>query len=163
MGTLGRTRRAKEFNYLAKPSRLYFGEHHRVTDIACGYGFTIFGVKSDDKNIVYGNGINTDSQLGFDEADKKLSTFKADIIPVPRPIPLPLKEESSQVLGLAAGRAHSLVLTTEGVFTLGNNGYGQCGRPIIDNEQYYQSQVVHHIPNIKGAPVTAVTAGQDHR
>ena len=65
LGTLGRTKKDEDVNYIPKPSRLYFGEHHKVRDIAAGYGFTVFGVKSEEKNIVvYGNGINTDSQLG---------------------------------------------------------------------------------------------------
>ncbi|XP_008544821.1 RCC1-like G exchanging factor-like protein [Microplitis demolitor] len=164
LGTLGRTRALKEgVNFIAKPSRLYFAEHYPVTDIACGYGFTLIGVKSNDKNIVYGNGINTDSQLGFDPNDfrfKKIASTGQ--LPVARPIPLPLKENSSKVLGLAAGRAHSLILTTEGVFTLGNNAYGQCGRSIIDDENYHESHVIFHIPEIKGQRIAAVTAGQDH-
>ena len=76
---------------------------------------------------------------------------------------LPLKGPSPSVLGLAAGRAHLLILTNEGLFTLGNNGYGQCGRPVIENEDYTQSKVIHHIPNVKGEQITGVTAGQDHR
>lgn len=65
LGTLGRTRSTGEqVGYIAKPSRLFFGELHKVVDVACGYGFTIFGVRSDDAKIVYGNGINTDSQIG---------------------------------------------------------------------------------------------------
>lgn len=82
---------------------------------------------------------------------------------IPRPIQLPLKKASTKVTGLAAGRAHLLVLTTEGLFTLGNNGYGQCGRPIIVDEDYKNSKIVHHIPDIKGKQIKSVTAGQDHR
>lgn len=78
-------------------------------------------------------------------------------------IDLPLKNDSTQVIGIAAGRAHSLILTTEGLFTLGNNAYGQCGRPIIMNENYENCMVVHHIPDIEGKKITAVTTGQDHR
>lgn len=64
---------------------------------------------------------------------------------------------------MAAGRAHLLILTTEGLFTLGNNAYGQCGRPIIMNENYERSPVVHHISDVEGHKIIAVTAGQDHR
>lgn len=81
----------------------------------------------------------------------------------PNPIELPLRDNSTRVLAMAAGRAHALILTTEGLFTLGNNAYGQCGRPIISNEDYKRSKIVHHIPDIKGHKITAVTAGQDHR
>ncbi|XP_043277247.1 RCC1-like G exchanging factor-like protein [Venturia canescens] len=160
LGTLGKTRIVDDVAYIGKPSRLYFGEKHKVVDdIGCGYGFFMFGVNSDDRKIVYGNGINTDSQIGKYDSDEQ---YTAGIIPVPRPIHLPLKSLSLKVLGLAAGRAHSLILTSEGVFTLGNNGYGQCGRPIIGNEEYAQSRVVHHIPNVKGENITGVAASQDH-
>jgi len=76
---------------------------------------------------------------------------------------LPLQNNSTKVVDMAAGRAHLLILTTEGLFTLGNNAYGQCGRPIILNENYKNSTVVHCIPDIKGNKIIAVTAGQDHR
>lgn len=46
------------------PRRLTFAEKHKVVDVACGYGFTAFAISSSDKNIIYGSGINTDSQLG---------------------------------------------------------------------------------------------------
>jgi len=86
-----------------------------------------------------------------------------DVVLLPKPINLPLRDASTKVLGMAAGRAHSLILTTDGLFTLGNNAYGQCGRPIVLNEDYKKSIIIHHIPNIKGKKITAVTAGQDHR
>lgn len=54
----------KDISCLAKPKRLSFAEQHKVIDIACGYGFTAYAVNSSDHNIVYGTGINTDSQLG---------------------------------------------------------------------------------------------------
>ncbi|XP_029678049.1 RCC1-like G exchanging factor-like protein [Formica exsecta] len=162
-GALGEVKalRKNTISYLSKPKRLQFAEQYKVTDIACGYGFTVYAVHSSDKNIVYGTGINTDSQLGFNETDKR---FPDNMVFVPRPINLPLLREnaSTKVMGMAAGRAHLLILTTEGLFTLGNNAYGQCGRPIILNENYEKNKVVHHIPNIKGHKITAVAAGQDH-
>ncbi|XP_046618884.1 RCC1-like G exchanging factor-like protein isoform X1 [Neodiprion virginianus] len=148
----------KKFLFYHKPNRLRFAEQHRVIDIESGYGFTVFAVDSKDGNILWGNGINTDSQLGYDEAAKD----PQNVVPLPKPIHLPLKNPSSQVTGLAAGRAHLLVLTTEGLFTLGNNGYGQCGRPIIVDEDYTNNTIVHHIPDIKGERIKSVTAGQDH-
>lgn len=98
--------------------------------------------------------------LGFDEKDKK---FPNGLITEPRPINLPIKDSSTKVLDIAAGRAHLLVLTNEGLFTLGNNAYGQCGRPIILNENYEKSTVIHHISSIKGKKIKSITAGQDHR
>lgn len=35
----------------------------KVTTAACGFGFTLFAVNSDDHKL-YGSGINTDSQIG---------------------------------------------------------------------------------------------------
>ncbi|KZC14464.1 PREDICTED: Williams-Beuren syndrome chromosomal region 16 protein homolog [Dufourea novaeangliae] len=159
LGTLKQTFHMEGVAYMPRPKRLSFGERHRITDITCGYGFTAFAVHSKDKNILYGSGINTDSQLGFNEMDKK---FPSDLIIEPRPITLPTKESSTKVIDIAAGRAHLLVLTNEGLFTLGNNAYGQCGRPVIENENYSKSEVVHHIADIKGKKIKAVTAGQDH-
>lgn len=151
--------RRNQVAYLSKPKRLSFAERHKVTDIACGYGFTIYAVHLSDKNIVYGTGLNTDSQLGYNEFDKK---FPNNMVFIPRPIYLPLKNASTKIISMAAGRAHSLILTTEGLFTLGNNAYGQCGRPIISNEKYEKSMVIYDIPDIKGNKITAVAAGQDH-
>ena len=159
LGTLKTSLQEKGVSYISKPTRLAFGERHDITEIACGYGFTAFAVRSKEKNVLYGSGINSDSQLGFSDLDRK---FPNDIIIEPRPIALPFKEPSTKVVDIAAGRAHLLVLTNEGLFTLGNNAYGQCGRPIISNENYSKSKVVHHIPDIKGKKIKAVTAGQDH-
>lgn len=65
-GALGDPKALKKdrISYFSRPRRLSFAERHKVTDIACGYGFTAYAVHSSDKNIVYGTGINTDSQLG---------------------------------------------------------------------------------------------------
>lgn len=64
LGTIDRVQRIDHVAYIPKPSRLTFGETFKVVDIACGYGFTSFAVRSKDNNIVYGSGINTDSQIG---------------------------------------------------------------------------------------------------
>nr|XP_031849280.1 RCC1-like G exchanging factor-like protein [Nomia melanderi] len=159
LGTLKNTLSKDGVSYISTPKRIAFGELHNVTNMTCGYGFTAFAVRSNDTNILYGSGINTDSQLGFHESKKNIQD---DLIVNPRPITLPIKESSTNVIDIAAGRAHLLVLTNEGLFTLGNNAYGQCGRPIILNEDYKHSRVVHHITNVKGNKIKAVTAGQDH-
>ncbi|XP_011632471.1 RCC1-like G exchanging factor-like protein isoform X1 [Pogonomyrmex barbatus] len=157
-GALGEPKILKKnkISYISKPKRSFFAEQHKVIDIACGYGFTAYAIHASDKNIVYGTGINTDSQLGYNKIDK------SNMVHIPRPIYLPLQNTLTKTVSMAAGRAHLLILTTEGLFTLGNNAYGQCGRPIILNEDYEKSMVVHHIPDIKGKKITAVTAGQDH-
>lgn len=65
-GALGELKvlRKTDLSYIMRPRRLSFAEYYQVVDIACGYGFTAYAVHSSDKNIVYGTGINTDSQLG---------------------------------------------------------------------------------------------------
>ena len=43
---------------------------------------------------------------------------------------------------VAAGRAHCLAVTSLGrVLAWGNNAYGQCGRPVIEQEDYAVNQV----------------------
>jgi alpha-tubulin suppressor-like RCC1 family protein len=65
-GALGENKIVKKghLSYVTKPKRISFAEQHKVIDIACGYGFTTYAVHTSDKNVVYGTGINTDSQLG---------------------------------------------------------------------------------------------------
>lgn len=37
----------------------------QITDIACGYGFTLVATKNKDKNLkLFGCGLNSDSQIG---------------------------------------------------------------------------------------------------
>lgn len=82
----------------------------------------------------------------------------------PKPIYLPLKDpENSKVLKLSAGRAHVLVLTDEGIFALGNNSFGQCGREIVLDENYIMSNYINHIENINGNKIIDIECGQDHR
>jgi len=51
-------------------------------------------------------------------------------------------------------------------FISGSNAYGQCGRPIIEEENYFLNQVVH---KVKGPwidldeKVEDIYCGQDHR
>lgn len=68
-----------------------------------------------------------------------------------------------QVISIDAGRAHTVILTdNEGVFTLGNNAYGQCGRKINTNEEYKGSMVSHNIKKLGKENITDVCCGQDH-
>lgn len=45
------------------------------------------------------------------------------------------------------------------VFTIGNNAFGQCGRPIIDGESYHGSRTVH---TIERSDIVKVVCGHDH-
>lgn len=78
------------------------------------------------------------------------------------PVPINLPNAKSPVIDIACGRAHTVVLTErEGAFTLGHNGYGQCGRPIVENEDYQRRSLVHQIKS--DVKFTQVVCGQDHR
>lgn len=86
------------------------------------------------------------------------------LILTPAPVELPLADMlNTKVTNVAAGRAHLMVLTDrEGVFTLGNNAYGQCGRQIVEDEKYSGSQIIHNIPHLNGAKINSIECGQDH-
>nr|XP_045000632.1 RCC1-like G exchanging factor-like protein isoform X3 [Jaculus jaculus] len=107
-------------------------------------------------------GLNKDSQLGFHQS-RKDKTRGYEYILEPSPIPLPLdRPQETRVLQVSCGRAHSLVLTdSEGVFSMGNNSYGQCGRTVVDNEVYSESHTVHRMQDFDGQ-VVQVACGQDH-
>lgn len=152
------------------PTRQSFAERGRVTlDIACGYGFSVFVVEPDKNGVsLYGTGLNTDSQIGYHKLGGNLHK-EMDILIYPGPIPLPRKnndEGLNVVKSVAAGRAHMAALTDKGaVYTLGNNANGQCGRPIVEDEMYAGSQVIHRMSRrVFGADdeVKQVVCGQDH-
>ena len=49
---------------------------------------------------------------------------------------------------------------------MGNNAYGQCGRPVMEDEDYQRSNLIHNvkIPSIgKNDKIIGVTCGMDHR
>ncbi|XP_034252692.1 RCC1-like G exchanging factor-like protein isoform X2 [Thrips palmi] len=144
------------------PKRLHFSHLYKVNDIACGYGFTVYSVDPDlekGQHKVFGSGLNTDSQIGYHAVR---AGHPLALLLNPAPINIPLKSIKTRVKGLAAGRAHLLVHTDDGVFSLGNNAYGQCGRPIIENENYSGSRIVHKIVNLPADEIRSVACGQDH-
>ena len=78
------------------------------------------------------------------------------------PVPIHLPNVSSSVIGVACGRAHTIVLTEkDGAFSFGHNGYGQCGRPIIENEDYQKQSMAHRFRSDE--KFVQVVCGQDHR
>lgn len=132
----------------------------KVKDVACGYGFSTYIVKSKDDNsyAIYGCGINTESQLGFHK-----SKFSLDYIPEPMKIDLPLhSSKTTQFKQISCGRAHIFINTSEGLFSLGNNSYGQCGRTIVELEKYRGSQIINKVSLDISSPIKQVECGQDH-
>lgn len=155
----------KHTQFVQHPSRLQFAEVMDVVDIACGYGFSAFAVKrrSDDISL-FGCGINSDSQVGFHKLGGATNR-PMELMIYPAPIALPKRSDdcNMQIKSVAAGRAHLLALSEDGVvFALGNNAYGQCGRPVVENEKYGESQTVHRIEELNGRKITGITCGQDH-
>lgn len=134
----------------------------QISSAACGYGFTLLASSTKDATKVWGMGLNKDSQLGFQRTqhDRHKSY---DYMLEPSPVALPLsKHQDTKVLQVACGRAHSLVVTDqEGVFSMGNNAYGQCGRRIVEDELYGASHVIHKMEGFDSS-VTQVACGQDH-
>uniref|UniRef100_A0A8C0DU82 RCC1-like G exchanging factor-like protein n=1 Tax=Balaenoptera musculus TaxID=9771 RepID=A0A8C0DU82_BALMU len=144
----------------AVPYRLELDQ--KISSAACGYGFTLLSSKTKDVTKVWGMGLNKDSQLGFHRS-RKDKTRGYEYVLEPSPVPLPLdRPQETQVLQVSCGRAHSLVLTdSEGVFSMGNNSYGQCGRKVVENEVYSESHKVHRMQDFDGQ-VVQVACGQDH-
>ncbi|XP_017858272.1 PREDICTED: Williams-Beuren syndrome chromosomal region 16 protein homolog [Drosophila arizonae] len=153
------------------PTRLQFSNNNEITDVTAGYGFTAYAVKRSDGLSLFGSGLNTDSQLGYQVKGNKKDPANLDVIIYPTAIQLPRlqgeTDEDMQVKSMSAGRAHLVVLTQNGtVFTMGNNSYGQCGRSIIEEEKYSGSALINRIAqrDICGADdeLVAVECGQDH-
>ncbi|XP_026528143.1 RCC1-like G exchanging factor-like protein isoform X2 [Notechis scutatus] len=133
----------------------------KISSAACGYGFTLLSSKTMDINKIWGMGLNKDSQIGFHRSRKNKSKGYEYVLE-PSPVPLPLaKPQQSRVLQVSCGRAHSLVLTEEGVFSMGNNAYGQCGRKVIEGEIYSESQIINKLQGFEDR-VVQVACGQDH-
>ncbi|XP_054163253.1 RCC1-like G exchanging factor-like protein [Oppia nitens] len=132
-----------------------------VTDVAAGFGFTVIAaVVRDSSHRLFGCGINSDSQLGYQspptpKGEPLMCLFK------PTPIRLPINEKD-KVVRVSCGRSHTACLTDKGeVYSLGNNAFGQCGRPIVDNEKYFASHLIHQIKEIDDK-VCDIVCGQDH-
>ncbi|KAM6466404.1 RCC1-like G exchanging factor-like protein isoform 2-T2 [Liasis olivaceus] len=142
------------------PYRLEVEE--KISSAACGYGFTLLSSKTMDINKIWGMGVNKDSQIGFHRSKGDRSKGYEYVLE-PSPVPLPLaKPQQSRVLQVSCGRAHSLVLTdAEGVFSMGNNAYGQCGRKVIEGEIYSESQIINRLQGFEDR-VVQVACGQDH-
>ncbi|KAK4297550.1 hypothetical protein Pmani_030041 [Petrolisthes manimaculis] len=143
--------------YVHHPHRLEFGEYHDVIDIGCGYGFTMFAVHKKSQYTCFGTGINTDSQIGGHEP-RQGSPLGMLINPAPLHVAL----KGSAVHKVSCGRAHTVMLTDTGkVWTVGCNSYGQCGRPIIPDEDYGRTPVYHNLQAIPDPTITQIECGQD--
>ncbi|XP_033731374.1 RCC1-like G exchanging factor-like protein [Pecten maximus] len=149
---------------MRRPARLKFFDNYdiKVTEAACGYGFTIFLGKKGKEHCVFGTGINTNSQIGFHRIHNDKGKG-LDYIIEPIKIDVPFDNpDTTSVTQAACGRAHTILLTNnEGAFSLGNNAYGQCGRTIVEGELYRYSSQIQQIRDLPDN-VTKVVCGQDH-
>lgn len=129
----------------------------KIWDIACGYGFTIIACEvRDSSHTALGFGLNHMSQIGYQAARPGCPL---EIVATPSPIVLPTKAPISRV---ACGRAHSLLMNKTGqVFSIGNNAFGQCGRPIRESEIYFGSKTCHELTDLPNN-VIDIVCGQDH-
>lgn len=156
----GRKQYRNNFSLCWHPMRSSFAERFDLVHVAAGYGFTLASIKTDEQHKVFGMGINTDSQIGY---HAPRMGHPLELLLSPSPIYIPYKSLETKIIGLSAGRAHSAILTdNEGVFTLGNNAYGQCGRKINVNEEYKGSMVSHNIMRLGKEKIVSVCCGQDH-
>lgn len=155
---------------VAYPSRQKFAEQRLVVDCASGAGFSLFACKREKDNVsLFGSGMNTDSQIGYHKLGG-IQNRPMDELVHPAPIFLPKSNddpnEEIQIVKCAAGRAHSAVLSATGImYTMGNNAFGQCGRTIVEGEQYFPSQLIHRIDGnalSNGAKIVDIVCGQDH-
>lgn len=150
------------------PTRQSFAERRKVLDISAGFGFTLLACQRENDNIsLFGTGLNTDSQVGYHKLGGVTNKPMEEMI-YPAPIFLPRKDENEEihVKKVAAGRAHSVVLSTDGtLFTFGNNAFGQCGRSVIEDEVYAASQMIHRIERgtiCNGEEIVEMICGLDH-
>ncbi|CAH8463597.1 unnamed protein product [Heterobilharzia americana] len=148
---------------------------------ACGYGFTTYICESSYSDFcVYGCGINSDGQLGYQSTGIEGKLSSGDLVNVvPEPVKLDIcltntEKKTYRPSHVACGRAHTIISyenfkeSTEStpplIFSLGNNVFGQCGREMIAGEKYGQDTgVVTKIfvpPEIKS--VKKIVCGQDH-
>lgn len=150
----------KPIHALHKPCRLELG-HWKVVDLACGYGFTLLAIKDHEGHKVLGTGINADSQLGLHEA-RRGHPLEFLIVLTPMPIPFHFPSKT-KVTVIGCGRAHTIISTdTEGIFCLGNNAFGQCGRPIVEGEKYSGNPAVHKVRGLENVTIKKVVCGSDH-
>lgn len=170
MGALGEPQFLRPLNKLSrvyrvrKPWRLRWCDRTdaRVLNVACGNGFSLMVVAGDTRykgDKLYGTGMNTQSQIGVHKVSNNESLkylIEPGLIHLPFDKPYDVK-----IRGVACGRTHSIVLTNEGMFSFGNNSYGQCGRSIVENEEYFDNPSVIQKVWLDD-DIVDVKCGQDH-
>ncbi|KAF7495311.1 E3 ubiquitin-protein ligase HERC2 [Sarcoptes scabiei] len=153
------------------PRRMkFFNPKFTIYDGAAGNGFTVIAATyRNSSHTLFGCGLNTDSQIGFQSnRSNEPLVCVANLVP----IDLPLEESNvvskhrptqERVVKVACGRAHTICLTShDNVFTMGNNSFGQCARPIVENEKYFGSKKISKIDYDHSDPIVQIECGLDH-
>ncbi|CAB3408341.1 unnamed protein product [Caenorhabditis bovis] len=110
------------------PKRITFFNTENIRHISAGFGFSLFA----SNKKLYGAGLNNRFQIGGHIADMERRRGQEYYISAKK-IKIPMNE-NDKILGISSGRAHSLILTTNGVYAIGENQYGQCGvNPDLSN------------------------------
>jgi alpha-tubulin suppressor-like RCC1 family protein len=137
--------------------RVPFLSRFVVRDVAAGHGFSLFAATSSkSSHTLFGTGVNTYNQIGWQEYNGKRLTVLIEPVPVHVPI-----SAGQRIDKVAAGRCHSLALSDAGeVYSFGMNAYGQLGRRISEKEDYTKSCFVHRVPIPE--MVKDIVCGQDH-
>ena len=149
--------------HFIRPYKLNYFTGFKVKDVAAGYGFSLIASSTiENPAKVFGTGLNTNYQLGHQVTHE--GNQKLEMLTRPAPIQLPI-HSSVHVIKVAAGRSHSLFLTDRNeLFSLGSNSFGQCGRKIIENEDYFRSSQVANkiiLPD-DNEMIEDIICGQDH-
>ncbi|KAI6192384.1 hypothetical protein M3Y97_00331700 [Aphelenchoides bicaudatus] len=110
---------------MLRPLRIVLLNEKKIRKVAAGLGFSLFASSS----ALYGSGLNNFYQLGGPERDEEKDSSKGYFI-APHPIPLP---NNPTITSVAAGRLHSLIGTSDGVYAFGDNQHGQCGQDPTKN------------------------------
>ena len=75
-------------------------------------------------------------QVGYHE---ERPGHPVEVVINPQEIKLPLAKDET-ISRIECGQSHSLILTSKGrVLSMGSNAFGQCGRSVIENENYRRS------------------------
>uniref|UniRef100_A0A1I7T730 RCC1/BLIP-II n=1 Tax=Caenorhabditis tropicalis TaxID=1561998 RepID=A0A1I7T730_9PELO len=123
---------ASEMEY---PKRVTFFNTKSVKFVSSGFGFSLFA----SENRLYGAGINNRFQIGGQLTD---SSKYQDYYISAKKISIPADE----ILEISSGRAHSLIRTSSGIFAIGDNNFGQCGRDPTATEYVVGSEESPLIP-----------------
>eukprot|EP00794_Sanderia_malayensis_P012241 gene12241-13502_t len=99
----------KSFNATSLLTPVLLNISEDVASVSCGYATTFLTTKSCDKVIGYG--LNSVGQLGImTEGENEINL-------------------GGEVKQISCGRAHTILLSSDGVFAAGSNIQGQCGLP----------------------------------